>query len=360
MPYDLFDNYEPITQRLSSDVLDMGTIGGIGQVVYHLFRFQDYDWDYDASGVLMAQPICRKGCEPILYDMEFPTGKEILVGLYNLALRINDPTEEKSYPELILNWCKKNAHPYAVDFMYEGLKDKSFDADQLGFLIEKDGAFSIDQFMRDLERLYHAVSLNLAFDQMCAGNDDPAYNLSEDGRHFSGLPFFEKFRYDPDDTPALDYTPAGGDLLKEMQMDAAARGTQGASDYFVRVPFDEYESLQELMVDIMPSFHLRLKIDPKTRKAVFSADIQSVFDIAWLTLAQKIAEDPPPERNDAMREEVEGVVMMCRFCGKAFIRKPRTRQITCGDPVCDRARKAMNKRNSRAQQKVSEKQSGEA
>ncbi len=43
--------------------------------------------------------------------------------------------------------------------------------------------------------------------------------------------------------------------------------------------------------------------------------------------------------------------MSCPFCGEAYIRTA-TRAVTCGKPECHRARKAMNKRNSRKKQKI--------
>ena len=126
-----------------------------------------------------------------------------------------------------------------------------------------------------------------AVEQMCLGNDELALTLHEDGRHFDGLPFFEQYRHDPEDNPEVDYSSAGGDLLKMMQLDAEVTKDRQHHDGFVRVPFDYYEELQQKMVDMMPDFRVRLKVNPKTRKMVFAADVHSVFDICWYTLARK-------------------------------------------------------------------------
>ena len=40
---------------------------------------------------------------------------------------------------------------------------------------------------------------------------------------------------------------------------------------------------------------MKLKVDPRTNRLEFSTDINSVFDIAWLTLARMLSEDPAPE-----------------------------------------------------------------
>lgn len=75
-----------------------------------------------------------------------------------------------------------------------------------------------------------------AVEQMCLGNDELALTLHEDGRHFDGLPFFEQYRHDPEDNPEVDYSSAGGDLLKMMQLDAEVKG-QAASRWFCKSSF---------------------------------------------------------------------------------------------------------------------------
>lgn len=134
------------------------------------------------------------------------------------------------------------------------LTDPQYNIEQDGYFIEQEGTFAIDDFMRDLEQFYQTMRMHFAFEQMCYGYDELALTLYEDGRYFAGLPFFEKYKYAPDSFPEVDYSSAGGDLLKEMQLDNEARkeGTQG--DGFERVPFDYYEQLQETLVDMIPDW----------------------------------------------------------------------------------------------------------
>lgn len=80
-------------------------------------------------------------------------------------------------------------------------------------------------------------------------------------------------------------------------------------------------------------------------------------------LARKLSEDVVPEKigrrlkdADVYDDENEGVVMSCSFCGEAFVRR-NNRAVICGKPECHKARKAMNKRNSRKKQKISAQQS---
>lgn len=354
MPYDAYGNYVPSKADKTTDVLGYDAIGGVGQLIYHLIRFKEYELDYTSSDVLIARPYCQKGYGPELYTNDSPTGAELTAGIFNLAKKIDDPSEERPYTDLIIEWCKEYGHPYAVDSLYEYLTDPQYKLEEDGYFIEKDAAFSIDDFMRDLERFYQAMRMQFAFEQMCLGNDEPALSLHEDGRHFAGLPFFEKFRYDPEEAPEVDYVSAGGDLLKMMQLDAQAAKEIESYDGFARVPFDYYEELQEILADLVPDFRVRLKVDPKTRRMVLAADVRSVFDICWYTLARKLSEDVAPEDKGTsadQKEKHEGVVMSCPFCGEAFVRRSN-RSVICGKPECVRARKRMNQRNCRSKKKV--------
>ena len=358
---DYFDYDEDILSRAdnTTDVLGYDAIGGVGQLIYHLFRFKEYDLDYTSDGLLIARPYCQKGYEPELYTKESPTGAELTASIYNLAKKIDDFSEKKPYTELIVDWCKQYGHPYAIDSLHAYLTDPQYKLDVDGRFVEKDGTFSIEDFMHDLERFYQAMRMQFAFEQMCLGYDEAALELHEDGRHFAGLPFFEQYKFDPDDYPEIDYTAADGDLLKEMELAAEATKDRVCGDGFRRTPFDYYEELQEIIVDLIPDFRIRLKVNPRTRRMVFAADVHSVFDICWYTLARKLSEDVAPEDKGLQPDEKkkpEGVVMSCPFCGEAFIRK-WNRSVTCGKAECNKARQRKNKQNSRKKQKILAQQS---
>lgn len=362
MPYDSYGNYVPSKANKTTDVFGYDAIGGVGQLIYHLVRFKEYELDYAPNNVLIARPYCQKGYEPELYTNDSPTGAELTASIYNLAKKIDDPYEERPYADLIIEWCKKYGHPYAIDSIHAYMMEPQYKLEEDGYFIEKDATFRIDDFMRDLEKFYQAMRMQFAFEQMCMDFPDVALALHEDGKHFAGLPFFEKYKHDPDDDPEIDYTPAGGDLLKEMQMDAMVAKERDTHEGFALVPFDYYEELQEKLVDMFPDFRIRLKVNPKTRKMVFAADVHSVFDICWYTFARKLSEDVVPDEigrrlkdTDVYDNENEGVVMSCPFCGEAFVRR-NNRAVICGKTECHKARKAMNKRNSRKKQKISAQQ----
>ena len=163
--------------------------------------------------------------------------------------------------------------------------------------------------MRDLEQFYQTMRMHFAFEQMCYGYDELALTLYEDGRYFAGLPFFEKYKYAPDSFPEVDYSSAGGDLLKEMQLDNEARKERTQGDGFERVPFDYYEQLQETLVDMIPDFRIRLKVDPRTRKwflqpmcILLSIFVGSLWRKSFPKMSPRKRKEPPPTSSPLTRE----------------------------------------------------------
>lgn len=49
---------------------------------------------------------------------------------------------------------------------------------------------------------------------------------------------------------------------------------------FVPEPYDNYGELLDKLIERIPNFNMRLKANPKTNRIEFSADVNSVFDIA--------------------------------------------------------------------------------
>ena len=65
---------------------------------------------------------------------------------------------------------------------------------------------------------------------------------------------------------------------------------------FATTSYDDYDELRNALIDIIPEFTMKLKVDPRTNRLEFSTDINSVFDIAWLTLARMLSEAPDHRR----------------------------------------------------------------
>ncbi|MPM67164.1 hypothetical protein SDC9_114081 [bioreactor metagenome] len=104
-------------------------------------------------------------------------------------------------------------------------------------------------------------------------------------------------------------------------------------------------------MDIIPDFHMRLKVNPRNNSVIFAADVHSVFDMAWFTLARMIVDFGPPENAEQRKKEYEGTLTTCPICGKAFIRK-NNRHTYCDKIECKRVYNAQRAKKSRDKLKL--------
>ena len=133
-----------------------------------------------------------------------------------------------------------------------------------------------------------------------------------------------------------------------------AEKTEGSFSYsktppqgeFEKEPYDDYEYLQNLLIECIPDFRLRLKLHPKTRRMEFCADVNSVFDIAWYTLARMLSEQPEPEQVGKVHDRPEGIMVCCKNCGHFIIRTAKHQQY-CNNKECQKVRNAQNQREFR-------------
>ena len=247
-------------------------------------------------------------------------------------------------------------HPYNIDFIYSELNESfdinSFDAE----MVERDGTFEINAFLDDLGKLYNAVMFYVALEGVCIADDESAYDLSNEVKYFEGYSFFDKYKHPivaiPDD---LDYGDAKGNLIEEMRIDNEYIKNHPAekppTGEFATTPYDDYDELRNALIDIIPEFTMKLKVDPRTNRLEFSTDINSVFDIAWLTLARMLSEDPAPEDKGKSDNRPEGIMIRCRNCGKFIIRKSN-RQEFCDAEECQKVRNARKQKAYRERKAI--------
>ncbi len=357
MPLDGMGNYIESKADNTSDVIGFGDVGGIGQLIYHTFRFKDYEYEMVAGETACLKPIVHKGMEPDIDKANGFSGKELFRELYNLGKKINDFSEKKSYDELIIEFCKKVAHPYSIDSLYTMLLNEQITAAEDGFMIEKEAMFSVSYFMHDLKNFYTAAQFYFALKSECAGYGEYAFDLASEGKFFDGLPFFEKYKLErcfEEHEPVRDETSTD-DLIKEMKADRkkAAKQALEETTSFVREPFDYFDELRDQLIDIIPDFHMRLKVNPRNNNVIFAADVHSVFDICWYTLARMIVDFGPPEEGGQTRELNEGALITCLHCAEAFIRD-NNRQLYCKKVECQRAHNAARQRKYRTNKKLAE------
>lgn len=357
MPYDSYGNEIPSKADRRTGLLSFGDIGGIGQLIYHNFRFADYTLEYDESNHMIAIPVIGKEALPDMSQLEDLDGNEILTSLCDLARRVDSFETKERYQDLIIQWCKTHMHPYRIDELFAELSEDGLsESDYMLELAGRDGIFQIDDFMEELGRLYNAARFYIALDGVTVAEEYAAYHLYEEGRFFESSALFEKYKHPMPELPEdFDVSAAGGDLLTEMQLTNAYLATHPAEQppegEFATEPFDDYEELRDALLSFFPDFKLRLKLNPKTKRVVLSADVNSVFEIAWYALAHLLTEEPLPEEKGKTQPRPEGMMTCCKNCGRFFIRR-NSRNGYCDLEGCQRARNAKNQREYRDRERI--------
>ena len=358
MPLNWNDKTIPSKSDKTTGILGFKEIGSVGQLIYHPFRFKEYELDIDKSGDYCASPFCRPGYEPVFPKEDFLSGQGLLTSLCNLAMQINSFDNKIPYTQLILEWCTNNMHPYSINFIYSELSESfninSFDAE----MIERDGTFEINTFLYDLGKLYNAVMFYVALEGACAANDEATYDLSKEGKYFENCSFFDKYKRPtitiPDD---LNYGNAKENHTGEMRINIDNEyiknhpATNPPTKELATTPYDDYDELRNALIDIIPEFTMKLKADPRTNQLEFSTDINSVFDIAWLTLARMLSGDPAPEDKVKQDNHPEGIMIRCHNCGKFIIRKS-SRQEFCDAEECQKVRNARKQKAYRERKAI--------
>lgn len=342
-------NDEQITSKAdkTTDILGLKELGGVGQLVYHPFRFRTYTYGFDGKKQLVY-PDCRPGNEPEFPPPKGLSGKELLISLCNLAKVIDSYDNKVPKEQLILKWCMENMHPYRIDFIY-GELSHNFDINSvMADIIERDAIFEIEQFIKDLEDLYNAVRFYVTLKGLIYSDDDIAYNLYQKGRYFESFNYFENYKHaspDISDDVYEEIESSSKNIIDQMQRlnkymnDHPAELPPDGEFDFNNNPYDDYDRLRSQLVEFIPDFNMKLKFNAATGRFDFSADIDSVFDIAWYTLARMISEDPSLENRQRERNKPQGIIICCRHCGK-FLIKHSNRQEFCESEECQRVRNA--------------------
>lgn len=341
-------NGDPIPSKADNqtDILGIKEIGGVGQLIYHPFKFANYEMVFDGTDTT-GYPVCEPGKEPSFPNDDSLTGKGILSSLCNLAKVIDSYENKIPKEQLITHWCMENMHPYSIDFTYSQLIE-NFDITSVDAnLVREYATFQIEDFMKDLGSLYNAVRFYVALESVLFGEDDVAYNLYKKGKYFESYSYFEKYKHATVDIPdeLLKGEGSPEDVLADMQRESeyikahpVEQPPKGEFDYNHR-PYGGYDELRQKLADFIPQFEMRLKLNSATGRYEFSADIQSVFDIAWYTLARMISEYPALEGKTNDESRPEGIMICCRNCGRFIIRKSN-RQEFCDADECQKVRNA--------------------
>ncbi|MBP3222796.1 MAG: hypothetical protein J6M18_02585 [Actinomycetaceae bacterium] len=361
MLIDDYGNKIPSKADNLADMIAMTDIGGIGTLIYHTFRFKDYEYDEDHEGVTVLAPLVYGGMEPDIDRDNSLSGARLVEELYNLARRANSHDEEKTLDELIIEFCKTIAHPYNIDAVYEIITDENTVFDKHGQMITHEAMFSVDRFKRDLEFFYNGARFYFALRKIADGEDYDIKEISEDGRYFdgvTGLSGYPKVEV-PDEKATINAeaeTPE--ELIREMEQ-FNQKYEQFLEEHkdelykYTKDAIDDFYQLRDRLLFLIPDFEMRLKVNPKTGNVVFAAEVHSIFDIAWYTLARYMADVQLVEEGTKELASPDGKVCVCRGCGRAFVRMPdQNRKLYCGDPECERMRSTMRTRRKRERDKL--------
>ncbi len=298
-------------------------IGGVGEMVYRAVRFPEYIPDYDDDGEII-KPLFTGGHAPVSGTDYSLTGQDLLVSLCNLYVKLNNPDSTESISDAVWDWCRNNIHPYDIDSLCEILESEKNAHITFRDIIEKDATFSTKRFIKDLCDLGTVFELYYILDNLkYEGNVKNARNLYYEGRLRDSLAFLERYSKYEDD-----------------------------KDYRARVLEDYYDLIFNV-IDMFPDFRMRLKLDKKTGKVMFGADVQSVFDICWYTFSRIVADVAPPVDEDLDYFESQGSILSCLACGKYFVRRS-SRQLYCDSWDCQAERNRRNRRASYARKKAAE------
>ena len=335
----------PIVKRSK---LGFAEIGGIGQIVYKTVKYKKYlyqyhEIDYDFTG-WMYRP---------LYD-EIPTcsedygltGTEILASICNLAKEYNS-YNRKTHADLIAQWCEDNFHPYDIDVLYETYRKLDKDEERSERPNIYDGFFKASDFLRDMQNVYCVFSFYYAYVELCNGNPLMAYNLHEEVMYFDTLPFFEEYKYrdwKPYVPPTNEELNSNVNILEEMMKEAKEEPKNNLIpieeiEFFRKNVLRDKKKIYQLVCDMIPDINMAIKFDAKKCQAEFTANVHSVFDICWYTIARMVASHAPSMDENVNTNKMswdQKNIGVCINCGDFFARKSN-RQQYCDSDECKRA-----------------------
>jgi hypothetical protein len=343
------ENDFPIVKR---ERLSFAEIGGIGQIVYKIVKYKRYELrhvneDEDFNGEMYRPIYGEKPITSVDYGM---TGLEILASICNLAKEYNKlPSQDnpRSKEDLIIKWCEENFHPYDIDSLYEAYRKMDNENERSETPNEYDGYFKKKDFIRDMQNVYNVFTFYFAYTELCDGRPEMAYNLYSEGFYFDTFPFFEEYKYDdwkqyiPPKDEDIKKPSSPEELLKEMMEDRenTVEAKLVSLEHFRKNVLKDKKRIYQLVCDMIPEINMVIKFDSKACKAEFTANVKSVFDICWYTIARLVAAHAPSQDEDMKSGKFiwdQRNIGVCLNCGRYF-NKNSNRQLYCDYDECKRA-----------------------
>ncbi len=359
--------------RIFKEGFGFTEIGGIADTAYRLVRYDDYMFEdgvtIEKYNLVNEDMIVNKNplSIPTLDGDNTITGKKLLISLLKLADEIDKNCKTKyETADKIIDWCKKVAHPYDIDKLYE-----KYEADYLGEEPEEpidlvyDGSFRYYDFMHDLCDLYDVVINWYVFSELIRGNIDYAYNLNENKPSFMLNSIYEEYKRKINEKWMNrtskerhkwirdNYT---GDFIETMIKEQETHSIYGellSKEDFRKNVLKYKKKIYKKIISYIPPAKMKLKYIDDSGNAEFRAEINSVFDICWYTIARMIAANAPQQDEDldyGGDRWKEGTLGVCANCGSFFI-KNNSVQKYCDNATCKAARIRNNVRALRERRK---------
>lgn len=337
--------------KIYKEKLQMADIGGIGNITYKKVVYSNYEYALTDEGAIIRPTVS----EPVInpqedYDL---TGEALLVELCNLARDINKYDVDNTLPaenkksirdaqrkgcvDSIIDWCKNNMHPYDIEDLFEKYHVEKKEEKTIIYNDGYDGTFKLSDFMKELSYVYAVFTAYYAFIDAINGNPTTAYNLYEEGIYFDTLDIFEKYKttttYDEyEEDPSWD-------IVKAMQEANKHEHTrQNSIDEFRKAIIKDKDEILTFLSAMIPD--LKMCLIYKNSKAVFTANINSVFDICWYTLSRFIATNsgsPDLDLSIDTEDFRSTHIGVCRSCGR-YMEMKSNRQLYCKRDDCQRDR----------------------
>lgn len=323
--------------------LGLVDIGGVGEIIYKSIRYKEYDYDDQANIVdhkikgAIIYPL--DSYETPYLDLELGlTGKKLLVSLCDLAEKINfEDGGTTLYPYLIKDWCKTYFHPYNIDVLYEKYRAlERGETDRKYYPSWFDGVFKVDDFMNDLADIYQKFTFICAFLECLNGNPEPAFNHMRFGRYFDTLPYFENYKSTFKTKGDSTYNPYDFEAMNRMAKSSEMH-INTIKEFQKEVVSNKFE-IYKMITDWIPEIKVGVQYDSSKNTCVLAAEVNSIFDICYYTIARLLASNAPSEDENTDRiakYDLGEKVSFCEICGKVYI-KSGNNQRSCGKESCKR------------------------
>lgn len=338
-------------------------IGGVGDIIYKTVRFKDYDYDDQAN--IVDKKIKGKIIYPLdpyeVPDLDLDmglTGKKLIISLCNLAeeINFNGFLADTTVAALIMKWCKEYFHPYDIESLtekYRSLKDG--ENDRKYYFEWTDGVFKVDKFISDLGELYSTFTFVYAFLEALNGNPEPAWNYVKEGQYFFTFPLFADYQSEII-VDKYDVDPNWNDIQRSMKDAEHFHMHINTKEEFRKAIVKDKINIYKKACDMIPEIKLNLQYDIDRDRCELVANVDSVFDICYYTIARLLATNAPSEDPNTDKYSVYDLgekISYCEVCGKIYI-KNGNNQKCCGSDACIRT--INRKRQARHRQKLKENQ----